>query len=316
MALSLVRLNCVKSLFIAIVLFIIAGGTVAYSSEGGGNTYTLGYFGVLTGIQPPPGEYFTEVTIDYSGNAVFETQSGEVETHTHINSFSAASIFQQVTKTRVLNSDYAWGILASVVNNDVSGQVVRPVNIPSFNASITGLGTVVLLPMALGWNNGRSHQRIALIVYTPLGNYNVKRLVSTCTNHWSYEFDYAFTFKDPKTGLEFTVVPGYTINTINRATNYRDGQELHIDFSAIKNFPTSFGFGITGYAFNQTTPDSGSGALLGAFKGRVYALGPTFVYDAKVGGETISLIGKYFQEFGAQNRFEGHSAWLYMTIAF
>lgn len=311
----LCQIQSIRNILITII-FIIVTGSVAYSSEGGGSTYPLGFLGVSSGIQPAPGSYLTQVTTYYTGDSVFVTELGKIQTNTHLNSFAEISLFQQVTKTRVLNSNYGWGIVGSLVKNEVSGQVVMPIEIPSFNSSITGAGTVVLIPMTLGWDNGRSHQRIYSAVYTPLGNYNVKRLVATSLNHWAFEIDYAFTFKDPKTRFEFTVVPGYTVNAVNHTTNYHDGQELHIDYSAIKRFPTSLGLGITGYTFQQITPDSGSGALLGALKGQAFALGPAVLYDAKVGDTTISLLGKYFKEFGNKNRFEGQAFWLDMTISF
>ena len=41
--------------------------------------------------------------------------------------------------------------------------------------------------------------------------------------------------------------------------------------------------GLHGYAYKQIGGDSGTGALLGPFKGRVFAIGPAVDYTFKIG---------------------------------
>jgi hypothetical protein len=61
------------------------------------------------------------------------------------------------------------------------------------------------------------------------------------------------------------------------------------------------------------TGDSGAGARLGDFKGRVTALGGTLGYTFAVDGRPISTRIKVFREFDARNRLEGTAA--YVTVA-
>jgi hypothetical protein len=72
--------------------------------------------------------------------------------------------------------------------------------------------------------------------------------------------------------------------------------------------------GMAGYAVQQTTPDSCSGANLGAFKGRVIGLGPLAGITAPIFKTPISFSFKYDFEFATQNRLTGDELWLTATI--
>ena len=225
------------------------------------------------------------------------------------------SIFNQVTRTRLWGSNYAWGVIVPFAEPDLIGQIVTPNRNMSSGQSVSALGEMEIIPIMLGWHNGRSHQKTLMVVYPPTGEYNVNNFVNTSLNHWALEFDYAYTFLDPKTGLEFDAAPGYTFNFENSATSYQNGQEFHTDLAAIQHLSTSWALGAVGYIFVQTTGDSGSGARLGSFEGRAYALGPILTYRTKIGSVPVGLTGKYYGEFRVTNRFEGHSYWLNVNAA-
>jgi len=71
-----------------------------------------------------------------------------------------------------------------------------------------------------------------------------------------------------------------------------------------------------GYAVQQTTPDSGSGATLGAFKGRVIGLGPLAGITVPIEKVPVSFSFKYDFEFAAQNRSTGDELWLTASVRF
>ena len=66
--------------------------------------------------------------------------------------------------------------------------------------------------------------------------------------------------------------------------------------------------------YQQVTGDSGPGAKLGDFKGRIAGLGGTMGYNFKMGETPVSLTLKVFQEFGAKNRPEGTAG--FVSVAF
>ncbi len=83
-----------------------------------------------------------------------------------------------------------------------------------------------------------------------------------------------------------------------------------------QHLPHGLVAGMAGYAVQQTTPDSGSGATLGAFKGRVIGLGPPLGATVPIWSVPISVCFKYDFEFAAQNRSTGNELWLTASVRF
>lgn len=106
------------------------------------------------------------------------------------------------------------------------------------------------------------------------------------------------TWLDEDSGREASAFIGYTVNRENRATHYSSGDEFHAEFALAQHLPKGFVLGAAGYAFQQTTSDSGSGAILGPFMGRVFGLGPLGGYSFRIGEVPIDLTTKYQFEFG------------------
>lgn len=77
----------------------------------------------------------------------------------------------------------------------------------------------------------------------------------------------------------------------------------------------AIGVGAVGYAYNQLTGDSGSGAKLGPFKSRVEAIGPQLGYIFPVGEMQGVLNLKGYWEFDAQNRAKGWNTWLTFAVS-
>jgi len=62
-------------------------------------------------------------------------------------------------------------------------------------------------------------------------------------------------------GIDISGAIGVTFNAENPATNYRTGDELHIEWAVSKTFTPKFSAGLTGYYYDQISGDSG--AVLG-----------------------------------------------------
>jgi hypothetical protein len=72
---------------------------------------------------------------------------------------------------------------------------------------------------------------------------------------------------------------------------------------------------LAGYFFQQLTGDSGSGAKLGDFKGRVAGIGPQIGFLFPVGNEHQGYLNlKAYKDFAAENRPEGYTAWVTLAI--
>jgi hypothetical protein len=300
--------------FILMLILLIA--PVAQASESGQSSYPPGFQDTLAGFQPPPGTYFKQIAYFYTGYASKVVGERNIKINLHESLPIQFSMVNQVTKARLWGSNYAWAVLVPLAEPKLTGELVTPVGSIARSKSVTALSQIEVVPIMLGWHNGRSNQKAWLTVYAPTGEYNVKSFVNTSLNRWAVEFDYAYTFLDMKTGREFDAAPGYTFNFENPATNYTSGQEFHVDLAALKHYSAEWAIGAVGYVFIQTTPDTGSGARLGSFEGRTFALGPIATYSAKLGSVPIMLTGKYYSEFDVSNRFEGHSYWLNLNASF
>lgn len=77
-----------------------------------------------------------------------------------------------------------------------------------------------------------------------------------------------------------------------------------------------FKLGLAGFVYQQLTGDSGSGATLGPFEGRVYGIGPHLVATVPIDHHPVIFNLRYFQEFNAVNRFQGHSITFATTVKF
>ncbi len=66
----------------------------------------------------------------------------------------------------------------------------------------------------------------------------------------------------------------------------------------------------------QTTGDSGAGARLGSFESKVYGAGPIISYTLGEGPAALTLLAKWYAEFGAENTFEGNTVDVAATFKF
>ena len=93
------------------------------------------------------------------------------------------------------------------------------------------------------------------------------------------------------------------MNGVNDTTDYRSGNGLHVDLSATKFLTKDFSVGVIASHYQQVTGDSGEGATLGPYKGRVTAVGGTVGYTFEVGKIPVSTRVKVLREVDVENRF-------------
>ena len=169
----------------------------------------------------------------------------------------------------------------------------------------------------VGWHDGRFHYTTGLNVYMPTGEYHEDDALNAGRNYWAIEPNAAFTYLNEQNGREFSALAGWTFNDENPATHYDTGDELHLEWAAIQHLSQYFYVGLAGYAYQQTSGDSGRGAQLGAFKGQVLAAGPvvgaTIPLDAS---HNLVLNARYYDEFDAENRLEGDALFMTAIINF
>lgn len=176
-------------------------------------------------------------------------------------------------------------------------------------------GVSDLYPTAtLKWARGVHYYMAYGAAGVPVGIYDAGRLANLGLNHWALDAGVGYTYFNEKSGNELSAVLGFTYNFENDDTDYRNGNDLHLDWAASHFFSPTFHAGVVGYFYKQVTGDSGAGATLGDFKSRVSGFGPQAGAFFKVGEQKWYANLKGYYEFEAQNRPKGWNVWLTLAI--
>ena len=165
-----------------------------------------------------------------------------------------------------------------------------------------------VLTAALGWKVGGNTQvALSSQLNVPVGEYREHRLANLSFHRWVLDTSIGASWRDPVAGWDVSAKAGVTFNGTNRATDYNTGTEFHAEASVEKIFSPAFSAGLQAYRFHQLTGDSGSGAFLGANKGRVTGLGATAAYNFKLGPAPVSARLRLLKEFDAVRRLEAET---------
>ncbi len=312
-----------KSLAVlALVLVTVFGAHTSrvIAAEGAAGFYLLGSTTTNAGILPPPGTYVINYNYFYSGSTDFTLDIAGLILDSGVDADAYYNITAPlwVAPGKVLGGNIAFLMLTPIGWKDVEA-----------GASLTGprggvIGTNLrdedtkfadLAPgMMMGWHHGNWHFKTHTLVNVPVGFWEKGNLANMGFNRWAIDNAAAFTWLDPKIGLELSAMAGFTYNFENPATDYKTGTEFHLEYAAVQNFSKHFALGVNGYYYDQVTGDSGSGAGLGSFKGRVLAIGPVMNLNFQVGKIPVSANLKYFREFNVENRLEGDAGYAVLTV--
>lgn len=294
---------------------------MALATENGMGIYLLGSRGPLAGYLPDPGFYLQNdiylYNADTGRNRSFPTGGqvlANVESNAQIDLLSGLA---------VLAGDYLGGNLAigAVVpygHSQVDAGVrIDPVSFNAVDFNVSDSTTAVgdpLLTASMGWHSGNWHWTTSTLINVPIGEYREGKIANIALNRWAADLSAAITWLYIDTGTELSLATGYTFNGTNEDTDYTSGDELHIEWSATQFLSTNFSLGLVGYHYEQVSSDSGDGATLGAYKGKVTAIGATIGYTLQVSDTPITTRLKVFEEFDTENRMEGTAA--YLTFSF
>jgi hypothetical protein len=298
---------------------LVAG--TALAAEGGAGFYLLGSKGPGAALMPPGGIYFQNDFYYYSGSLGGNKKlplGGKF-----VVGIDGQAAVEIPTVLWVLPENFLGGHVGLTMtvpigwkNADVGATLTGPL----LGRRGVGVSDDVftygdpLVGGMLGWDQGNFHWQVGTLVNIPIGDYQKGEISNMSFNHWGEDVFVAGTYFDPATGWDFSGVLGMTFNQENPATDYRTGNEFHFEGAISKQFNQQFSAGILGYYYDQVTGDTGEGAKLGPFKGRVAALGATIGWNFKFGEVPMASRIKYFHEFDANNRAQGDA--IIATISF
>lgn len=276
----------------------------AQATEGGGSTYPMGAENYLSGAMPPPGFYAQFYIGHYEADSLRGNDGKKLPVDFRVRANSIAPRLIWVTEQQVLGGSLAFHAIVPLVDLkvEVNGQ----------SQSKQGLGDIIFGP-ALGYHlSEKLHTLVALDFLAPSGDYDRHDLANIGRNYWGIQPVFALSYIDPA-GLNIDAKIMYDFNLENPATDYRSGQELHVDYALGWGLGNGWVVGVGGYAYRQTTDDRQNGERIEDNKGRSFAVGPSVKYTSDKGW---FLTAKWEQETAVRNRAEGDAYWMKLTIPF
>jgi len=294
----------------------------AFGAEGGSSFYLLGQRGQGAGVLPPvEGVFFSLPNYYYSADASVARGlpvGGAVTFGLDADVFITMPTAIWVTPADLFGGDLAFSGTFVYGNSDVSAQIA--LEIPDIIQREVGLsddrwavGDPVFSAL-LGWHGESYHYTVATSVNIPVGSYDAGRLANIALNRWALDITTAGTWMFAEKTLELSGALGFTFNGENDDTKYETGTEFHLEAAVFYHFSEAFSIGLNGYYYNQISGDSGAGATLGDFEGRVAALGPGLSGTFQVGPAPLAWSLRYFHEFNVKNRLEGDAGWLTISL--
>ena len=290
--------------------------------EGGKQTYLLGAKGPQAGMLPPPGLFEDLLFYTYTGEAnpnINVPFDGNITVNADVVLNIAAPTLLWVPDLTIGGGRLGFLGILPIGSVDVAAGAILagPGGAPIVGASLTDTSFTVGDPQigaVLGWNSGAFHWNFSAVANVPIGRYDKGALANLGFNRWSVDLGGSATWFDPQVGFELSTTAGFTLNGENSATNYESGDEFHIEFAALHHVSREFNWGLVGYHYEQITGDSGAGAVLGSFKGRVTALGPHVGFTLPIAGKPIGIKARFYSEFNVKNRLEGHAGYVTISI--
>ncbi|TAK49103.1 MAG: transporter [Xanthobacteraceae bacterium] len=292
------------------------------AAENGVGVYLLGIRGPLAGLTPPPGLYFQNDFYYYTGKASPSLElpfNGKLLAGVSATLPVNAPTLLWSTTVQVLGGNLAFAGTLPIGGPSISADA--SLSVPPLNAvlsrnlrdSITTVGDPYLQGM-IGWHSGNLHWTAGVGVNVPVGDYREGAIANIAFHRWATDVFGAVTYLNMQNGIDLSGAMGITFNGTNPATDYTTGTEFHLELAATQNLPNGLSFGVVSYFYAQLTDDTGSGAKLGPFRGRVAAVGGSLGYMFKVDGRDIATRLKVYREFDVENRLEGTAAFLTVAL--
>ncbi|WP_052362621.1 transporter [Falsirhodobacter sp. alg1] len=285
---------------------------IAFGAEGASSHYLPGTAGDLGFALPPAaGFQFANILWSQSGAAQKAVVQGNVNLDLDVNVTLDILALTYTLANPVWGATYTFGASLPFGSASLDADILGP-NGGRFGASQSSfaLSDAAITPIQLNWATGRWAFELSQAVIVASGEYDVDDKVNLGRNYTSFDTAGAVTWLDPATALEVSVAAGLMINTENNDTDYRTGNEFHMDFAVNHMVLPTFSYGVRGYYYDQVSADSGEGATLGDFKSSALGLGAGFVWLPAAASSKLSIAGRYMTDIEATNRFESDYAQL------
>jgi hypothetical protein len=251
----------------------------------------------------------------YSAEGDGSVRSGLVEVSADLDLIYNYWTFIYKPKAEIFGTQFAFAATPSIGHADIKASISAGPLTLSAKDEKTGFGDLTLSSY-LYWNKENLHFAWANFLVTPTGAYDVDDLANVGLNYWTYETDLMATYLNESTGQDYSVVAGYGYNTKNHDTNYKTGDEFHLDYVLNQHLSESFGVGVNGNYFRQLSGDSGSGAFLGNFMGESAGIGPVAYWNTEILDHQVYFSVKWIRDFHHKNRLKTDHVYASFVFSF
>jgi hypothetical protein len=282
----------------------------AHATEGGASLYLPGtYNDFSAAVFGPSGLYFRNDFFAYHGTISSAPIGGrlfnDVDQRVWMNSLK----FSLLTETRIIGARYGAALtLPVVLYGHAEGFVQLEPGQARRQNDRSGIGDLYLAPIQLNWRWDDHHLTYSQGFFAATGSYDADRVFNLGRNYWGFDPNLSYTWRHEKRGHEVSFTAGYLINTRNHDTNYRSGNEFHLDFLVAQHLSPRFALGVPGYWYKQVSGDDASvldRLNLGDFRGESAGIGLAILFKPTIGGKDVSFILKWVHDIYAKRHFEG-----------
>ncbi len=277
----------------------------ARATENDGSVYPVGAETVLQGLMPPPhvtgGATFSLL---YTANQLSDANGNPVPMD-----FKARVLANAVKVEHNWGIPVLGGMLESTIAVPVIYEQLRTGATPALSDKNTqfGLSNCLLVPIGVAYRKGNWHGFYQVDFYPPGAPYSKTAPINIGEHNFALSPVGAFTYLSNKEKWEASSKVDYIVNFKDGATNYRSGNELTWEYTAMRAISKKAAIGFNGYLYKQTTDDQSNGlAVPGGNRGRDLAVGPQLrVFMTK----HTAFAVKYFRDTLVENKPSGNGIW-------
>jgi hypothetical protein len=310
-----VRQWLVAGLVAGVVTGLAAGK--AHATEYTFSTYGLGTAAFGAGVTPPPGTYVSAATTFYQGKISGDINIGGVvfDAGAKVELLAGAVSGLYVHHETVLGGRLGLAVTVPVGHIDIEATAsIGPLS-GIRETSGAGLGDVVTR-LQLGWQHRDFSHLLWVQAVAPTGRYDTGLNPIIGLNRPGIDSGWAFTWAHKASKLQFNGAVGFNFNFENDRTDYRSGNEVHVEWAVGYEVAKGLVVGVVGYDWRQVSGDSGAGALLGPFEGRVDAIGPGLSYTTLIDKMPLIVNVRHYEEYQSERRISGSLSIATVTLKF